>query len=86
MAPEDFDRLVEVHDNRCAICAHVPTGAAWDRTLHVDHDHQTGEVRGLLCGNCNRGIGLLGDDPDVVFTAFTYLIGASSIPTKETTP
>lgn len=67
-------------DAGCAICG------ARDRKLHVDHDHSCcpqhgghgpktcGEcVRGLICGPCNRGLGLFGDDPDLLTSAAEYL-------------
>lgn len=41
--------------------------------LLIDHCHQGGHVRGLLCDQCNRGIGLLQDDPDVLERAVAYL-------------
>ena len=50
----------------CAICQRRVA-------LSVDHDHRTGEVRGLLCGSCNRAIGLLKDDPDRAGRAAQYL-------------
>ena len=46
-----------------------------DRKLRVDHNHETGEVRGLLCHSCNTGIGLLQDDPEVLQAAIDYLRG-----------
>jgi hypothetical protein len=63
---EGYNDLVRSQGGRCAIC-----GAA--STLCVDHDHATGRVRGLLCHNCNRGIGLLGDDAARVGRAAEYL-------------
>jgi hypothetical protein len=65
----DFETLRLAQLGMCAICRSVE----WDR-LHVDHDHQTGVVRGLLCGKCNKAIGLLEDDPRVVRSAETYLV------------
>lgn len=50
----------------CEICGSV------DR-LHVDHDHGTGEIRGVLCHGCNTGIGLFGDDPARLIAAAEYL-------------
>lgn len=49
---EEYLLLLEGQDGVCAIC-HQPS----DRELHVDHDHLTGRVRGLLCGRCNTGLG-----------------------------
>ncbi|ATL26465.1 endonuclease VII domain-containing protein [Streptomyces formicae] len=45
--------------------------------IHVDHCHATGKVRGVLCFNCNSGIGKLGDDPDRTRRAAAYLEGNS---------
>jgi hypothetical protein len=70
---EQFDAMLERQGNRCAICrtdTPCPTsGKAW----HIDHCHETGRVRGLLCNSCNRGIGQLGDDPDRLESAARYL-------------
>jgi hypothetical protein len=65
----DFETLRMAQLGMCAICRSVE----WDR-LHVDHDHDTGVVRGLLCGKCNKAIGLLEDDPAVVRSAESYLV------------
>ncbi|MFJ9539463.1 endonuclease VII domain-containing protein [Streptomyces sp. NPDC101225] len=49
--------------------------------VHVDHRHKTGRVRGVLCFNCNRATGTLGDDPDAVRRAAAYLEGIAWKPT-----
>lgn len=65
----DFETLRMAQLGMCAICGRVE----WDR-LHVDHDHRTGTVRGLLCGKCNKAIGLLDDDPRLIRSAEGYLV------------
>lgn len=73
MTPEDYDRIFVEQGGRCAICGGVESGP---RTvhLHVDHCHDTGHIRGLLCNNCNRGLGLLGDSMSSVLAALVYLV------------
>lgn len=76
---EDYDRLLELQDGRCAICRQAETTNANNgerlKLLAVDHDHQTGQVRGLLCAQCNKGIGNLREDPVILQNALDYLAG-----------
>lgn len=65
---EAFDAMVKGQKGKCAICWQKPK-----KGLVVDHCHKTGIVRGLLCGNCNVGIGNLRDDPEIVASALAYL-------------
>lgn len=58
------------YGDKCQICSFKPISVM---DLHVDHDHKTGRVRGLLCGNCNAGIGMLKEDPDLFRAAIVYL-------------
>lgn len=55
LTPPDYVRILLSQDGGCAICKRPPTA----RALDVDHDHQTGEIRGLLCHLCNRALGYL---------------------------
>ena len=77
---EQYEAMLTVQGGRCAICRSLPTWN-WPRDgrsqprLCIDHDHQTGKVRGLLCHACNVGIGNLGDDASRVRAALTYLLG-----------
>lgn len=67
----EFDELLLQQDHACAICKSIyPQGRGG---FHVDHDHKTGQVRGLLCHNCNTGLGKLGDNLDGLERAVQYL-------------
>lgn len=64
-----YDRMLAEQGGGCALCGKPPG----EKALHVDHCHTTGKVRGLLCDNCNRGIGHLKEDPRILRAAITYL-------------
>jgi len=64
--------LVESQGGKCAICQRNAHDAAHGK-LCVDHCHQTGRVRGMLCGNCNSAIGKLGDSSQLLRQAAAYL-------------
>ena len=71
----EYDALLELQKGRCAICGGEGflMGPQHKKKLVVDHDHATGKVRGLLCHNCNRALGLLGDKPELLHRAADYL-------------
>ena len=64
---EEYRQESAKRSNRCDICNNIV------KTLHVDHDHVSGKVRGYLCGSCNRALGLFKDSSDVVQAASGYL-------------
>ena len=72
---DDANKMLEEQNYRCAICNVHATEVTGKHKKHlcVDHCHETGKVRGLLCDTCNRGIGLLKDDVNVLKSAFEYL-------------
>ena len=70
ITPEDYDRMLEAQGGGCAICGRPPRD---DIALHVDHDHETGFIRGLLCFPCNNALGLMKDDPERLIRAAEYV-------------
>lgn len=73
---DEYNALLAAQGGLCAICKkpeilQAKTGELLK--LAVDHNHLTGEVRSLLCGKCNKGIGLFSEDPDLLHTAAIYL-------------
>lgn len=62
--------LIKEQNNLCAICGGKDAG----KVLCVDHNHTTGAVRGLLCGNCNVGLGNFRDNPKILESAIAYLL------------
>lgn len=71
LSPAKYYRMFDAQGGRCAICR-TKFGEN-PRDTHVDHDHETGKVRGLLCPDCNRGLGLFRDDPVAIARALDYL-------------
>jgi len=67
ISQEQFLLLKEKQNSLCAICGAKP------EILVIDHCHTTGDIRGLLCHGCNRGIGLLKDNIDILNKAVHYL-------------
>jgi hypothetical protein len=74
MTQERFDAMLAAQDGKCAICRSPDWPASvWPGIPQVDHDHVTGAIRGLLCGDCNTGLGKFGDDPMRLAAAIVYL-------------
>lgn len=61
-----YDKMLKEQGARCLICDEI-------KRLVIDHCHESGRVRGLLCANCNSGLGLLGDDTNNLERAVLYL-------------
>lgn len=87
-----YAKLFAEQDGKCAICRKPEeavdraTGTTW--ALSVDHDHTSGEIRGLLCNHCNRGLGLFFDNPQSLHAAWKYLLrtkAKQATPTNEST-
>jgi len=81
MTVKQFNDMKEEQKHKCAIC-----GVSLDsleveirRRLNVDHDHETGKVRGLLCGDCNSGLGFFKDNFIILQKAETYLVKHNSL-------
>lgn len=69
---EQYDQMLEKQKGVCAICG-CPETKPNAKYLAVDHNHETGLVRGLLCNNCNRALGLLKDNKEILQNAIKYL-------------
>lgn len=73
LQPGEYDRMLQEQNGRCAICkTDYPKGRS--KSFHVDHCHETGKVRGLLCHGCNVSIGHFNHDVEVLQSAIRYLL------------
>jgi hypothetical protein len=73
---KEYLTMLEAQNGQCAICGTTSTGK---RAFHVDHDHDTGEVRGLLCSGCNTGIGNLKEDIGIMERAIQYVKSSKNL-------
>jgi hypothetical protein len=69
---EHYIMMLELQGYECKICRKPNMTGKWGN-LYVDHNHVTGEVRGLLCQRCNVAIGLFNDDPELLRAAIEYV-------------
>jgi hypothetical protein len=68
LSVEEYNRLYESQNKQCGICK-VNSGTV----LHIDHDHETNTIRGLLCASCNKGLGMFKDNITSLENAIEYL-------------
>jgi hypothetical protein len=75
ITPEQYDQMLAAQDGKCAICGTTDPGPVrvGQPAFRVDHCHKSGAIRGLLCHNCNSGMGLLGDSTERLEAAAAYL-------------
>lgn len=84
VTPETYDAMLADQVGRCAICGTDEPGGK-NTCLSIDHDHATGVVRGLLCINCNHGIGALGDSVEGISKALEYLLRTFEVDQRDAT-
>lgn len=71
---EDYWRMYGLQEGRCGICKRRLYSKRY-KAFCVDHDHKTGRIRGLLCHNCNGGLGMFRDDPIALLRAIDWVEG-----------
>jgi len=64
----EYERIRDSQNGRCATCGK-------EALLHLDHCHETGRVRSMLCGNCNRALGLVAESPETLRAMLAYVEG-----------
>lgn len=83
LTQDQYDSMLAEQGGVCAICR-SDDPQHWSNRFQVDHDHETNEVRGLLCAPCNGGLGLFRDDPKRLVAALGYVLGKPDITAKIT--
>jgi len=68
LSQEEYSAMLKAQNNCCAICVSL-----FQSSPTIDHDHKTEKVRGLLCMNCNLGLGHFRDEPLYIASAIRYL-------------
>lgn len=72
ITPEQYQEMLSKQEGVCMICKEPPSKRdKW--VLHIDHNHVTGKIRGLLCSSCNVGLGQFKDDKELLIKAAHYL-------------
>jgi Recombination endonuclease VII len=70
LVPGQYDEMLALQGGKCLVCRRPPSKK---KSLAVDHDHDTGRVRGLLCGQCNQTLGLVRESPRVLRALAKYI-------------
>jgi len=75
LTPDEYDALLLRQEGLCASCGEKPDNT---RGFHIDHDHESGDVRSLLCHGCNVAFGLLREDPERIRGLLNYALQCSA--------
>lgn len=78
ISPAQYFALLEDQDHKCAICR-IAFSPGKDTEANIDHCHATDVVRGILCGHCNRGLGLFRDSAEYLLEAAEYVVKWSTL-------
>jgi hypothetical protein len=70
---DEYENMLQLQNNKCAICFFEFVYTSQSKGPHVDHDHETGKVRMILCRFCNNLLGYANDDTLILENAITYL-------------
>jgi hypothetical protein len=73
LSAEEYDTFFREQGGVCAICKQESDTTGKNSKLHVDHDHTTGKVRGLLCYRCNVAMGFLSEDTQRIYQILDYI-------------
>lgn len=73
-----YENFLSQQQNQCSICSILLNNSTKLTTPHVDHDHKTGIVRGILCDSCNRMLGCARDNSNILLKAVSYLKNSQS--------
>jgi hypothetical protein len=74
----EFQSMYDAQQGKCGICEEEVKHQ--DRSTHLDHDHKTGKIRGILCENCNKMLGHARENPRILMAAVEYLKGEGWLP------
>jgi len=70
LTKDQYFLMLDLQNSRCKICNNIFENSA---KTHIDHDHNTGKVRGILCQKCNHGLGMFNDNIQLFYNAIQYL-------------
>ena len=76
---ENYSELLALQDGKCKICSSTSTQSSKHKKFSVDHNHKTGDVRGLLCAPCNHGLGKFKDNPTLMIQAAEYICSTMTL-------
>lgn len=71
LTSKEYDDILNKQNESCAICKRHKS--EFKKALHTDHNHSSGEIRGILCQKCNRGLGYFNDNPELLKAAIDYI-------------
>lgn len=75
MSLDEYQSMLDCQDGKCKLCGLILDSSTKALKPHIDHCHKTGDIRGMLCHNCNAGLGHFKDSIELLNKAEEYLNG-----------